>query len=1140
MNNRSIIYALTFVFCAAAAPSHANQIWTTDGFFGLQDVFGTDETVYVTGELDVTAEDFIFPTARVYVTRNQVWSGGMGLSDVTLGGYNVIQGTGFAGAFYDEPVWLPVLAKGVYDLVIDEDQNGVYNGIDYVDGEGADWAFRVGAPVGTGIDPAAIAAIKGRASSNYANYQKLATHWHWVADASTAVSAGWAIYSGDLVGLASAAYGVITGWPTDYNAGVLSVGGKVITKLAQAQADHWKSLAADPPDPNYTSFAFLDLQAINDELAAQAGYPGIPDAYPFAPRLGNDSYEAAQLHLSNDMAVMAAIVSALQGSLEKYQGAEAANDDAYTFQQSEAVKGFADMLAAYLADIRDELEDYQTEQSNRGLSDIVYLAAEISALRARLLSQGLTPDEVQSLKDAGFTDADITAMLDRVALVEAPSGDFTRAQTIDDLVASIEATIPDTQELANQAQAVMDDLGPFVFERHPTADANGPYAGSAGAPIVFDGTGSFDPENEALAYAWDFDLDGAFDDAAGITASWTWNIAFSGMVGLQVTDADGLSDIAYAEVAVTAVNQAPVIDAFVPATLTPTASSDQPLAFSVSAHDPDVADLLSVLWTLDGVAVSTDTAWIYTPNPGESGTRVVKVVVSDDDSASPDASEFRVVSINQANPECSVDADCVDSDLCTQDRCVSGICQHPPETCDDGTGCTDDSCDPAVGCIHSANDALCVDGVDCTADRCQPGTGDPVSGCRFQPNDTLCPDDGLSCTVEACDRLNGCLSTPVDSLCSDGDLCTLDRCDAALGCQFTPVPPACGNGCLEADEACDDGNISDGDGCSADCQLPAKLDHFLCYKAKETKGDLCSSVSLTNPGGACVTEEDCGGNSTAPTGLCIKNKFPAGRQVDLSDQFEDGRFDVKGPVSLCNPVEKDGEGIFDAMTHLKGYQIALAKTDPKQPKHIAQRAWVDDQLATLFIETVAPDRLLTPTAKSLDQPGLPPDPTAHNVDHYKCYKVKVGKKLCEANPSLSCKRDADCPTGVCNLGFPKDLTVGVLDQFNQPKVLAVSKPTRLCVPVKKTLVPAGVPELIKQSAEHLMCYSVKPSKGEPRHTSFVGIFVNNQFGPERLDTVGEDELCVTATKTLLSGPLAETLEEGEDDGLLDAEDAGMD
>jgi hypothetical protein len=43
-----------------------------------------------------------------------------------------------------------------------------------------------------------------------------------------------------------------------------------------------------------------------------------------------------------------------------------------------------------------------------------------------------------------------------------------------------------------------------------------------------------------------------------------------------------------------------------------------------------------------------------------------------------------------------------------------------------------------------------------------------------------------------------------------------------------------------------------------------------------------------------------------------------------------------------------------------------------------------------------------------------------------------------------------------------------------------------------------------------------------------------------LDTVGEDELCVTATKTLLSGPLAETLEEGEDDGLLDAEDAGMD
>ena len=40
--------------------------------------------------------------------------------------------------------------------------------------------------------------------------------------------------------------------------------------------------------------------------------------------------------------------------------------------------------------------------------------------------------------------------------------------------------------------------------------------------------------------------------------------------------------------------------------------------------------------------------------------------------------------------------------------CVAG----PPTNCDDGDSCTDDACDPWVGCISSPNSANCNDGAD--------------------------------------------------------------------------------------------------------------------------------------------------------------------------------------------------------------------------------------------------------------------------------------------------------------------------------------------------------------------------------------------------------------------------------------------
>jgi len=47
-----------------------------------------------------------------------------------------------------------------------------------------------------------------------------------------------------------------------------------------------------------------------------------------------------------------------------------------------------------------------------------------------------------------------------------------------------------------------------------------------------------------------------------------------------------------------------------------------------------------------------------------------------------------------------------------------------------------------------------------------------------------------------------------------------------------------------------------------------------------------------------------------------------------------------------------------------------------------------------------------------------------------------------------------------------------------------------------------------------MCYQAKPASGQPKHIRVTGIHVNNQFGPEQLDTVKEEELCVPSEKIL--------------------------
>ena len=77
----------------------------------------------------------------------------------------------------------------------------------------------------------------------------------------------------------------------------------------------------------------------------------------------------------------------------------------------------------------------------------------------------------------------------------------------------------------------------------PTAVATAtPTEGTAPLDVSFDATGSTDPEGETLAFVWDLDGDGAFDDATGAQPSWTYTEGGTYVATVRVSEPQGATD----------------------------------------------------------------------------------------------------------------------------------------------------------------------------------------------------------------------------------------------------------------------------------------------------------------------------------------------------------------------------------------------------------------------------------------------------------------------------------------------------------------------------------------------------------------------------------------------------------------------
>ncbi len=172
------------------------------------------------------------------------------------------------------------------------------------------------------------------------------------------------------------------------------------------------------------------------------------------------------------------------------------------------------------------------------------------------------------------------------------------------------------------------------------------------------------------------------------------------------------------------------------------------------------------------------------------------------------------------------------------------------EECDDNNASGNDGCSPTctlepgwtcptvgLACVAAA----CGDGIVAGLEECEPLAGDAGVGCS------------AACTIEPgydCDPLTK-LCNPV--VCGDGVIQRGESCEEAqpslpfdgcyqckkeTSCVGGVCQATCGDGQRFAGEACDDGNLRDGDGCSATCTVEPG---FACA---DIVGDPPSSIPL--------------------------------------------------------------------------------------------------------------------------------------------------------------------------------------------------------------------------------------------------------------------------------------------------------
>jgi hypothetical protein len=208
----------------------------------------------------------------------------------------------------------------------------------------------------------------------------------------------------------------------------------------------------------------------------------------------------------------------------------------------------------------------------------------------------------------------------------------------------------------------------------------------------------------------------------------------------------------------------------------------------------------------------------------------------------------------------------------------------------------------------------------------------------------------------------------------------------------------------------------------------------------------------------------------------VQTGFPRfqSRDVTVEDQFMEGVTKAVRPMRLCNPADKNGEGVDDPTAHLMCYQ-----TNDAMPFGRDRHVVVQNQFGEQALVATRPESLCLPAEKD----GVPSELT---LDHFKCYRVR---------------RRHGTPAFV-----PR--TVTVADQF-ETKTVRVVKPLLVCNPVDKN------GEGALDETCHLTCYRIDQEHFAPRGVTVVDQFAESSVNALTGQCRKVAMLCVPSLKRIV-------------------------
>lgn len=491
-------------------------------------VFGPGQTVAVDGAIPFVFACYsmlttgknvkpliqVFPAADFYVIPDDgtpLIPGKTQLNDIN-GTPNTVIGLS-DGSFVDEVVAITKPAgntgAGKYRIVMDACQTGVWDpgGGDMVLGDSYQIGFIVQEPAT--LPPIDLSPTKTSAS-------EYASALSDISIGPVVVSKGACSQFKDM-GEDAKLEGALSGW--------------FETALAYCAdlVGEYEGLAADPPDPNYKEFA--ELGNIH-----------------YASFSANTPLERALRTLANAMADQDAASNAFLNSLQKFEGADQANDDEWRMLQLMQMNKFINLLIG---------------PGGSMLRTYAALEATDATLRQ---------DPLGTTQDANDFAAYLPTLRQTIGAMLLPMGDFFQPYfdpeigTVEDRPVGLQAYIQvylgqeanDPTLPGIPQERALEGLSPIVLP-YPTANTGGNYNFPPATPITFNGSKSTDPSGGTLTYAWDLNGNGTFTDATGAQPQYTYSTPGTRTIGVKVTDSSGFTNVAYGLADIGDVNSQDVI-----------------------------------------------------------------------------------------------------------------------------------------------------------------------------------------------------------------------------------------------------------------------------------------------------------------------------------------------------------------------------------------------------------------------------------------------------------------------------------------------------------------------------------------------------------------------------------------------------